>query len=164
MQGPGVYVSEAMAASGASEPAVVHSDASQHAVVHIGASQPAVVHNGASQPVVAETEGFLSGERARWAECIKVAPPRNRNRSEMELAFNDVKERFYNSPDQLSQDQRCSKKRSRLNVYLKQVFGHHNGIWDYLATGDMPPLSPAMPPLPLHERVLESACKRRRVT
>ena len=35
------------------------------------------------------------------------------------------------SPDQLSQDQRCRKKRSRLNAYLKQVFGHNNGIWDY---------------------------------
>ena len=40
-------------------------------------------------------------------------------------------DRFHNSPDQLSQDQRCNKKRSRLNAYLKQVFGHNNGIWDY---------------------------------
>ena len=71
------------------------------------------------------------GESDRWAECIWVAPPRNRNRSEMQLAFDEFKERFHNSPDQLSQDQRCSKKRSRLNVYFKQVFGHNNGIWDY---------------------------------
>ena len=49
----------------------------------------------------------------------------------MQLAFDEFKERFHNSPDQLSQDQRCSKKRSRLNAYLKQVFGHDNGIWDY---------------------------------
>ena len=40
-------------------------------------------------------------------------------------------DRFHNAPDQLSQDQRCNKKRSRLNAYLKQVFGHNNGIWDY---------------------------------
>ena len=60
----------------------------------------------------------------------------------MQLAFDEFKERFHNSPDQLSQDQRCSKKRSRLNAYLKQIFGPHNGIWD-------PPLSANMPPLPL---------------
>ena len=71
------------------------------------------------------------GESDRWAECIWVAPPRNRNRSEMQLAFDEFKDRFHNSPDQLSQDQRCSKKRSRLNAYFKQVFGHNNGIWDY---------------------------------
>ena len=67
----------------------------------------------------------------------------------MQLAFDEFKERFHNSPDQLSQDQRCRKKRSRLNAYLKQVFGHHNGIWGYLETREMPPLSPDMPPLPL---------------
>ena len=49
----------------------------------------------------------------------------------MQLAFGEFKERFHNSPDQLLQDQRSSKKRSRLNAYLKQVFGHNNGIWDY---------------------------------
>ena len=49
----------------------------------------------------------------------------------MKLAFDEFKDRFHNSPDQLSQDQRCRKKRSRLNAYLKQVFGHNNGIWDY---------------------------------
>ena len=90
MQGPGVYVLEALAADAAER-----------------------------------------GESDRWAECIWVAPPRNRNRSEMQLAFDEFKDRFHNSPDQLSQDQRCSKKRSRLNAYFKQVFGHNNGIWDY---------------------------------
>ena len=49
----------------------------------------------------------------------------------MQLAFDEFKDRFHNSPDQVSQDQRCSKKRSRLNAYFKQVFGHNNGIWDY---------------------------------
>ena len=49
----------------------------------------------------------------------------------MKLAFDEFKDRFHNSADQLSQDQRSSKKRSRLNAYLKQVFGHNNGIWDY---------------------------------
>ena len=101
MQGPGVYVLEALAAK------------------------------ETSQPVAGENPRFLSGERARWAECLKVASPRNRNRSEMQLAFDEFQERFHNSPDQLSQDQRCNKKRSRLNAYLKQVFGHNNGIWDY---------------------------------
>ena len=90
MQGPGVYVLEALAADAAER-----------------------------------------GESDRWAECIWVAPPRNRNRSEMQLAFDEFKELFHNSADQLSQDQRCNKKRSRLNAYLKQVFGHNNGIWDY---------------------------------
>ena len=90
MQGPGVYVLEALAADAAER-----------------------------------------GESDRWAECIWVAPPRNRNRSEMQLAFDEFKDRFHNSPGQLSQDQRCSKKRSRLNAYFKQVFGHNNGIWDY---------------------------------
>ena len=70
----------------------------------------------------------------------------------MQLAFDEFKERFHNSPDQLSQDQRCSKKRSRLNAYFKQVRGHNNGIWDYWETGEMLPLSPDIPPLPLHER------------
>ena len=56
----------------------------------------------------------------------------------MQLAFDEFKERFHNSPDQLSQDQRCSKKRSRLNAYFKQIFG----------TGEMLPLSPGIPPLP----------------
>ena len=49
----------------------------------------------------------------------------------MKLAFDEFKDRFHNSADQLSQDQRSSKKRSRLNAYFKQVFGHNNGIWDY---------------------------------
>ena len=49
----------------------------------------------------------------------------------MQLAFDEFKERFHNSSEQLSQDQWCRKKRSRLNAYLKQVFGHNNGIWDY---------------------------------
>ena len=49
----------------------------------------------------------------------------------MQLAFDEFKERFHNCPDQLLQDQRCSKKRSCLNAYFKQVFGHNNGIWDY---------------------------------
>ena len=66
----------------------------------------------------------------------------------MQLAFDEFKERFHNSPDQLSQDQRCSKKRSRLNAYFKQVFGLNNGIWDYWETGEMLPLSPGIPPLP----------------
>ena len=66
----------------------------------------------------------------------------------MQLAFDEFKERFHNSPDQLSQDQRCSKKRSRLNAYFKQVFGHNNGTWDYWETGEMLTLSPGIPPLP----------------
>ena len=82
----------------------------------------------------------------------------------MQLAFDEFKDRFHNSPDQLSQDQRCSKKRSRLNAYFKQVFGHNNGIWDYWETGEMLPLSPDIPPLPLHEREeLASVASVRRV-
>ena len=33
------------------------------------------------------------GESDRWAECIWVAPPRNRNRSEMQLAFDEFTRR-----------------------------------------------------------------------
>ena len=39
----------------------------------------------------------------------------------MQLAFDEFKDRFHNSPDQLSQDQRCNKKRSRLNGYFAAV-------------------------------------------
>ena len=92
-----------------------------------------------------------------------MAPPRKRNREEVEAAFNEFKERFYNSPDQLSQDQRSTKKRSRFHCYLKQVFGHHNAIFDYLETGEMPPLWPAVPALPLHERDVEGDSRRRRL-
>ena len=46
--------------------------------------RPTVVHNGASQP-----ERFLSGHRLRWAECINVAPPRKRNREDIEAAFDE---------------------------------------------------------------------------
>ena len=169
---PGVYA--AMAAM-ASQPPVADSGARQptapttegpgrdspQPTAASSAPHPAAVHNGALQP-----ERFLSGERLRWAECTNVAPPRQRNnREEIEAAFNDFKERFYNSPDQLSQDQRPHKKRSRFNCYLKQVFGHHNAIFDYLETGQMPPLNPAVPALPLHERVLEGERSvRRRLT
>ena len=53
----------------------------------------------------------------------------------MQQAYEDFKQRFFNSAEQLLQDQRCHKKRSRMQAYLQQVFGHHNGIWDYLETG-----------------------------
>ena len=44
----------------------------------------------------AAPDRFLSGEAARWAECIKVAPPRQRNHTEMEQAYEDFKLRFNN--------------------------------------------------------------------
>ena len=49
-----------------------------------------------------------------------------------------------------------------LRVELSQrwelsMFGHHNGIWNYLATREMPPLSSALRPLLLHERGLRNA-------
>ena len=42
----------------------------------------------------AAPDRFLSGEGARWAECIKVAPPRQRNHTEMEQTYEDFKLRF----------------------------------------------------------------------
>ena len=44
--------------------------------------------------------GLLSGQHSRCAECINVAPPRKRNRQNIEAAFNDFKQRFHNSPVQ----------------------------------------------------------------
>ena len=59
---------------------------------------------------------------------------------EINAAFEDSKLRFDNFVDQLSQDQRSARKRKRIHAYLIQVFGHHHGMWDYLQTGEMPPL------------------------
>ena len=126
-------------------------------------SQPIV--GSRMTPPVAERDRFLSGdsgETARWAQCTIIASPRQRSRSEMQQAYEDFKQRFHNSAEQLLQDQRCHKKRSRMQAYLQQVFGHHNGIWDYLETGVMPPLSPATPPLALRQRVLIAERKRHR--
>jgi len=58
----------------------------------------------------AAPDRFWSGEAARWTECIKVAPPRQRNHTEMEQAYEDFKLRFDNFVDQLSQDQRSATK------------------------------------------------------
>ena len=44
----------------------------------------------------AAPDRFLSGEAARWAECIKVAPPRQRNHTEVEQAYEDFTLRFDN--------------------------------------------------------------------
>ena len=52
-------------------------------------------------------------------------------------------DRFHNAPDQLSQDQRCSKKRSRLNGYFAAVEAQELyeegrrgiGTWDDQAAG-----------------------------
>ena len=46
------------------------------------------------------TNGPLSGQRSRCAESINVAPPRTRNRENIEAAINDFKQRFHNSPVQ----------------------------------------------------------------
>ena len=44
----------------------------------------------------AAPDRFLSGEAARWAECIKVAPPRQRDHTELEQAYEDFTLRFDN--------------------------------------------------------------------
>ena len=44
----------------------------------------------------AAPDRFLSGEDARWAECIKVAPPRQRDHTELEQAYEDFTLRFDN--------------------------------------------------------------------
>ena len=54
---------------------------------------------------------------------------------------------------------------SHLNAHMESVIGHRHGVWDYLHTGELPPLRPATTPLPLHERVLDDEIpmnKRRR--
>jgi hypothetical protein len=42
----------------------------------------------------------------------------------------------------LNSTKRIYRQRSRLFAYLKQTFGHHSATFDYLATGEMPALSP----------------------
>ena len=91
--------------------------------VYVLEAMAASVHD--SFCVGPQSDRFLSGERLRWAECTRVAPPCKRNRGDMLQDFDEFKERFHNSAEQLSQDQRCHKKRARLHVYLKQVFEHH---------------------------------------
>ena len=46
------------------------------------------------------TNSPLSGQLSRWAECLNVAPPRKRNRENIEAAFKDFKQRFHHSPVQ----------------------------------------------------------------
>ena len=58
----------------------------------------------------------------------------------MKAAFEEFKLRFHNFLDQLPHDQRSARKRKRIHAYLTQVFGNHNGMWDYLQTGEIPPL------------------------
>ena len=48
------------------------------------------------------------------------------------------------------------RQHGRFKVYLKQMFGHHNAVFDYLETGDMPSLNPTTAPPPLGDRVLQS--------
>ena len=50
---------------------------------------------------------------------------------------------------------RGKKRRSHHNAHLVCVFGHHNGVLDYLHTGELPPLHPAKAPLPLSKRIFE---------
>ena len=89
--------------------------------------------------------GWLEAQAQRYPEEIKAA-------------VEDFKLRFDNFVNQLSQNQRSARKRKRIHAYLTQVFGHHNGMWDYVLTGGNATtvLNGHVPPL--HERVLETYC------
>ena len=80
--------------------------------------------------------------RCRLGIAERQAEEHHRKRypEEINAAFEDFKPRFDNFVDQLSQDQRSARKRKRIHAYLTQVFGDHHGMWDYLQTGEMPPL------------------------
>jgi len=80
--------------------------------------------------------------RCRLGIAERQAEEHHRKRypEEIKAAFEDFKPRFDNFVDQLSQDQRSARKRKRIHAYLTRVFGHHHGMWDYLHTGEMPPL------------------------
>ena len=156
---PSSYVLQAMA-----DPAQEDRSAAQSV-------QGTQVFSGVAQPGD-EGGDTLSGEAARWAQCMEAAPPRVRNRSEIEVAYEEIKQNFYNSSDhkQKFQDDvdagynstdRKNRQRGRFKVYLKQTFGHHNAVFDYLETGEMPPLYTPTPPLPLGDRVLHSEQGRR---
>ena len=105
---PGIYVRQAMAAE-QSAPAAIGNITAPPA----NDDEPgSVVTQHAAPSVVtqhAAPDQFLSHANmlpaARWAECIKVAPPRQRNHTEMKQAYEDFKRRFDNSGDQRSQDQ-----------------------------------------------------------
>jgi len=52
-----------------------------------------------------EGRDALSGASARWAQCIAAAPPRARNRSEIEVAYKQTKTNFYDSSGQIQKYQ-----------------------------------------------------------
>ena len=71
------------------------------------------------------------GAAVAWVKAVRIDDADDDDDNDDNDDDDDDGEDDEDSPDQLSQDQRCRKKRSRLNAYLKQVFGHNNGIWDY---------------------------------
>ena len=102
---------------------------------------------------------------ARWARCVEIAgPPAARSRAEIEAAYETIKQKCQIKKRQDDADAGFKgnsvrgRQRSRFHAFLKETFGHHNGVFDYLETGKMPPLHcfGATAPLPLSERVVES--------
>ena len=96
---PGIYVRQAMAAE-QSAPAAIGNITAPPAN---GVNQGSVVTQHAAPSVVtqhAAPDRFLSHANmlpaARWAECIKVTPPRHRDHTEPEQAYEDFTLRFDN--------------------------------------------------------------------
>ena len=88
----------------------------------------------------------------RWAECQKIAAPRRRNKKEMLSAYQKFKDSWKRSSEQRTKSH--DEKRSHMHAHLEAVCGHRHAVWDYLQTGELPPLRPAVAPLPLDERDL----------
>ena len=81
----------------------------------------------------------------RWAECQKIAAPRRRNKKEMLSAYQKFKDSWKRSSEQRTKSH--DEKRSHMHAHLEAVCGHRHAVWDYLQTGELPPLRPAVAPL-----------------
>ena len=69
--------------------------AGRRAATQLAASRWAAATRLAGPSSGIQQFGFLD-KLQRWADCIKVAPPRQRNHTEIEQAYEDFKLRFDN--------------------------------------------------------------------
>ena len=135
-----------------------------------GDEDHAAAQAGEDAQLPGEMAESVDDAAARWARCVEIAgPPAVRSRAKIEAAYETIKQTFYDSPCQIQKRQDVAdarfkgnnvtgRQRRRFHVFLKETFGHHNGVFDYLETGEMPPLHcfGAAASLPLSECVVES--------
>ena len=75
---------------------------------------------------------FLSGTSARRAQAMEVAPPPPhgpRSKDEVEALWEAFKDRF--------KQNRGQGWRSKMSVYMKDVFGGRDGLLEYMRTGEL---------------------------